>query len=321
MVLGASGWQTFWHVTLPNIKWGLIYGVILVQRPRHGRVRRGVGGVRPHPRPDQHHAAARRILYNEYQSVPPPCRGLAAGPAGAGHPWSSSPSSVAVPAPEGPLPTCPRNEPAGVPHHEHRIRNVSKAFGTSRALGREPGHRVRRTGRLLGPSAAARPRCCASSPGWKRPTRATSCSAAKTPPTCTCASATVGFVFQHYALFRHMTVFDNVAFGLRMRPRPRPLGSADPRRCMDLLKLVQLDWLADRFPPSSQAASASASPWRAPGRRAQGAAAGRTLRRARMPRCARNCAAGCAACTTNCTSPASSSPTTRRGHGSLRTAW
>ncbi|MCK7578709.1 MAG: hypothetical protein MZV65_25205 [Chromatiales bacterium] len=59
-MLGASGWQTFWRVTLPNIKWGLLYGVDPVQRPGHGRVRRGVGGVRPHPRPDQHHAAARR---------------------------------------------------------------------------------------------------------------------------------------------------------------------------------------------------------------------------------------------------------------------
>ena len=58
--LGASGWQTFWRVTVPNVKWGLLYGVLLSQRPRHGRVRRGLGGVGPHPRPDQHHAAARR---------------------------------------------------------------------------------------------------------------------------------------------------------------------------------------------------------------------------------------------------------------------
>ena len=58
--LGASGWQTFWYVTLPNIRWGLLYGVLLVQRARHGRVRRGVGGVGPHTRPHQHHAAACR---------------------------------------------------------------------------------------------------------------------------------------------------------------------------------------------------------------------------------------------------------------------
>ncbi len=59
----------------------------------------------------------------------------------------------------------------------------------------------------------------------------------------------VGFVFQHYALFRHMSVFDNVAFGLRMKPRSqRPSEKAISAKVHDLLKLVQLDWLADRFP-------------------------------------------------------------------------
>ena len=59
----------------------------------------------------------------------------------------------------------------------------------------------------------------------------------------------VGFVFQHYALFRHMTVFENVAFGLRVKPRDVRPGEAEiRRRVFDLLKLVQLDWLADRYP-------------------------------------------------------------------------
>ncbi len=59
----------------------------------------------------------------------------------------------------------------------------------------------------------------------------------------------VGFVFQHYALFRHMTVFENVAFGLRVKPRAqRPSKSQIREKAMELLKLVQLDWLADRYP-------------------------------------------------------------------------
>ena len=59
----------------------------------------------------------------------------------------------------------------------------------------------------------------------------------------------VGFVFQHYALFRHMTVFENVAFGLRVKPRKeRPSDVEIRRRVMELLGLVQLDWLADRYP-------------------------------------------------------------------------
>ena len=59
----------------------------------------------------------------------------------------------------------------------------------------------------------------------------------------------VGFVFQHYALFRHMTVFENVAFGLRVKPRnERPSEAQIKQKVTDLLKLVQLDWLAERFP-------------------------------------------------------------------------
>jgi sulfate transport system ATP-binding protein len=59
----------------------------------------------------------------------------------------------------------------------------------------------------------------------------------------------VGFVFQHYALFRHMSVFENVAFGLRVRPRRvRPAESEIRDTVMGLLSLVQLDVLAERRP-------------------------------------------------------------------------
>ena len=59
----------------------------------------------------------------------------------------------------------------------------------------------------------------------------------------------VGFVFQHYALFGHMTIFENVAFGLRVRPKAtRPSDAEIKSKVMALLKLVQLDWIADRHP-------------------------------------------------------------------------
>ncbi len=62
-------------------------------------------------------------------------------------------------------------------------------------------------------------------------------------------SRQVGFVFQHYALFRHMSVFENVAFGLRVRPRSRrPSNEQIRTKVMELLKLVQLDVQANRFP-------------------------------------------------------------------------
>jgi sulfate transport system ATP-binding protein len=59
----------------------------------------------------------------------------------------------------------------------------------------------------------------------------------------------VGFVFQHYALFRHMSVYENVAFGLRVRPRATRPSEAELRdTVMGLLRLVQLDMLAARRP-------------------------------------------------------------------------
>src|SRR6185295_14727491 len=59
----------------------------------------------------------------------------------------------------------------------------------------------------------------------------------------------VGFVFQHYALFNHMTVFQNVAFGLQVKPRQaRKSSAAIAQRVRELLGLVQLQAFEDRFP-------------------------------------------------------------------------
>ena len=59
----------------------------------------------------------------------------------------------------------------------------------------------------------------------------------------------VGFVFQNYALFKHMTIFENIAFGLKVKPRKtRPSKSVIADKVNELLKLVQLDHLANRYP-------------------------------------------------------------------------
>jgi sulfate transport system ATP-binding protein len=59
----------------------------------------------------------------------------------------------------------------------------------------------------------------------------------------------VGFVFQHYALFRHMTVFENIAFGLRVRPRAlRPPRSQIRDKVEELLRLIQLEGIENRYP-------------------------------------------------------------------------
>lgn len=59
----------------------------------------------------------------------------------------------------------------------------------------------------------------------------------------------VGFVFQHYALFKHMNIFDNIAFGLKVWPRKqRPSKKEITEKVMELLKLVQLEHTASRYP-------------------------------------------------------------------------
>ena len=59
----------------------------------------------------------------------------------------------------------------------------------------------------------------------------------------------VGFVFQHYALFRHLTVFENIAFGLRVRPRSTRTSRGEiSDKVMELLRLVQLEGMARRYP-------------------------------------------------------------------------
>ena len=59
----------------------------------------------------------------------------------------------------------------------------------------------------------------------------------------------IGFVFQHYALFRHMSVFENIAFGLRAKPRSERLSEQQIRdKVASLLNLIQLDWIAKRLP-------------------------------------------------------------------------
>jgi sulfate transport system ATP-binding protein len=59
----------------------------------------------------------------------------------------------------------------------------------------------------------------------------------------------VGFVFQNYALFRHMSVFDNIAFGLKVKARrERPAAAEIRKKVQSLLELVQLQWAGDRYP-------------------------------------------------------------------------
>ncbi|STJ51875.1 ATP-binding cassette domain-containing protein [Escherichia coli] len=94
------------------------------------------------------------------------------------------------------------------------IANIKKSFGRTQVLNDisldiPSGQMVA----LLGPSGSGKPRCCALSPGWSIKPAAYSLPRHRREPPGTHVIVKVGFVFQHYALFRHMTVFDNIAFG------------------------------------------------------------------------------------------------------------
>src|SRR6478735_2096792 len=113
----------------------------------------------------------------------------------------------------------------------------------------------------------------------------------------------VGFVFQNYALFRHMTVFENVAFGLRARPRRlRPTEAEIRARVKQLLELVQLGPLGQRLPNQlSGGQRQRIALARSPLSPAFFCSTSRSARS--TPRCARSCGAGFVSCTRRSTLP------------------
>ena len=130
------------------------------------------------------------------------------------------------------------------------IRNVSKRFGDFHALrdvnlNIDSGELIA----LLGPSGCGKTTLLRIIAGLESADQGSILFSGEDTTDVHVRERQVGFVFQHYALFRHMTVFENVAFGLRVKPRQqRPSEAQIQRKVHDLLKLVQLDWLADRYP-------------------------------------------------------------------------
>lgn len=132
------------------------------------------------------------------------------------------------------------------------VRDISKTFGAFSAL-RNVSLEVP-TGELvalLGPSGSGKTTLLRIIAGLERPDPGSGAILFRGEDVVdrSVGDRQVGFVFQHYALFRHMSVFENVAFGLRVQPRrTRPPKKEISDRVRSLLALVQLEAFADRFP-------------------------------------------------------------------------
>jgi sulfate transport system ATP-binding protein len=130
------------------------------------------------------------------------------------------------------------------------IRNISKRFGQFEAL--KDVDLVIPDGELvalLGPSGSGKTTLLRLIAGLDFPDRGEIVFDGEESTNRKARERGVGFVFQHYSLFRHMTVFDNIAFGLSVKPRStRPSKEQIRSKVNELLGLVQLDSLASRYP-------------------------------------------------------------------------
>ena len=243
-VLGASGLQIFFRVTLPNIKWGLLYGVILCNARamgEFGAVSVVSGKIRGLTNTLPLHV---EILYNEYAFQ-------------AAFAVSSLLASLALVTlvlktivERRVVHSCRGDRSRGIRRMAIDVRHVTKAYGSFTAV-KDVSFSVA-TGELvalLGPSGCGKTTLLRIIAGLETADSGTVLLEGEDATDTSARDRAVGFVFQHYALFRHMTVFENVAFGLRVRPRNRRPSDAEISRKVDeLLKLVQLDYLGNRYP-------------------------------------------------------------------------
>lgn len=267
--LGANGWQLFRRVTMPNIKWGLLYGVILCNARAMGEF--GAVYVVSGHITGQTDTMPLRVekLFQEYNTpgsfaVASVLTSLALitlmiKTALEWKTRSELQERLREPLPEKPAaaggtvsrPARLRPVRAERSEKEHArvgisVRNVTKRFGNFVALD-NVNVEVPHGGllALLGPSGSGKTTLLRIIAGLDSPDAGAILYQDEDATSRSVRDRNVGFVFQHYALFRHMTVYENVAFGLRVR------GWRDAQikqRVHELLQLVQLESLRQQSP-------------------------------------------------------------------------
>jgi len=272
--LGARPWKILRSITLPNIKWGLLYGIILCNARAMGEfgavyvVSGHIAGrtdtmpLRVEKLFQEYNTPAAFALASVLSSLALVSLGVktalewktrnelrgrlreAALEDGA----SVAPSTTTTPARQLHAVSSADHEAPGKETDGLGIsvKNVTKRFGNFTALNDvnlEVPHGALLA--LLGPSGSGKTTLLRIIAGLETPDSGTILYRDEDATARSVRDRNVGFVFQHYALFRHMSVFENVAFGLRVRKWKEP---AIQERVHELLRLVQLDNLGKQAP-------------------------------------------------------------------------
>ena len=232
--LGASVWKSFFRVTMPNIRWALLYGVALSTARAIGEIGAVLDRERAHPGTDRD----RHRLHLPSGRGASDRAGIRRGAdarRNLDHPARGDRVVQATHHQRGPGMTKPIV-----------VEQLTKRFGDFAAVDdvtfTAPEGAITA---LLGPSGSGKSTVLRMIAGLEEPTSGRIWMGEEELTAMSVQERRVGFVFQHYALFRHMTVGENVAFGLKVRKESK---TAQRARVDELLELVQLAHYRDRYP-------------------------------------------------------------------------